>query len=62
VSHPIRFAGAMRPSRAIRFRRPDPRPRDRRLRSQVLDSALAVFLGLALAGVLFFGLSGGFRP
>jgi hypothetical protein len=52
----------MRPSRAIRFRRPDPRPRDRRLRSQVFDSALAVLLGLALAWVLFLGLSGGFRP
>jgi hypothetical protein len=30
--------------------------------SALLDAALAIFIGTALAAVLFIGLSGGFRP
>lgn len=65
MKHRVTFGAAMHPRRAIRFprqRAPLRTARARRLRSQLLDSALAVALGLALAFVLFHGWSGGFRP
>jgi hypothetical protein len=56
MKHPIRFAGAMHPSRAIRFgrtRRPDPR------RSPALDALTAIVLGAASGVGLVLALSGG---
>jgi hypothetical protein len=38
------------------------RPHRATVRDRVLGVALASFIGIALAAVLFFGLSGAFRP
>jgi hypothetical protein len=57
MSHRVRFAGAMHPSRAVRFPY-QPAPR----RQPVRGVLLAFVIGTALAAVSFIGLSGGFRP
>lgn len=54
MKHPIRFAGAMHPGRAIRFNRQQP-PR----RSRALDAFTAIVLGAACGAGLVLALSGG---
>jgi hypothetical protein len=57
MKHPIRFAGAMHPGRAIRFdRRPAPR------RSRALDAITAIVLGAACGAGIVIALSGGLHP